>query len=74
MQYALLAAHEALWDAGLLPSGLAPNERMSTGVAIGSGMSSCQEIIDTWQLLVGPAWTLCLQVTLRCQGVTLRSL
>eukprot|EP00983_Pelagomonas_calceolata_P031553 989686-Pelagomonas_calceolata.AAC.2 len=53
MQYALLAAQEALSDAGWLPEQISPQQRASTGVAIGSGMSSCNEIIEAWQLLVG---------------------
>ncbi|KAF5839371.1 thiolase-like protein [Dunaliella salina] len=52
MQYALLAAHEALSDAGLLPELANPRLRATTGVAIGTGMSSCNEIIEAWQLLV----------------------
>jgi 3-oxoacyl-(acyl-carrier-protein) synthase len=53
MQYALLAAREALSDAGWSEPAaqLSPEQRM--GVAIGSGMSSCGEVIEAWHLLVG---------------------
>lgn len=55
MQYALLAAQEALLDAGWHDprSQMSPEQRMSVGVTIGSGMSSCSEVIEAWHLLVG---------------------
>ncbi|KAH1000165.1 hypothetical protein HUJ04_000088 [Dendroctonus ponderosae] len=47
--YALLAAAEALQDAGLLP--MAPAERERTGVAVGMGMIDLQDVCATFQAL-----------------------
>ncbi len=50
MLYGLLAADEALRDAQWQPS--THEERVRTGVSVGSGMSSCGEIGDAWTELV----------------------
>jgi hypothetical protein len=50
MLYGLLAAKEALSDAKWEPSSL--QDRLSTGVCMGSGMSSCTEIADAWTTVV----------------------
>ena len=49
MQYAMLAAEEALRDASLLT--LTEDERMRTGVSIGSGMSSTMEVYEAGQAI-----------------------
>ncbi len=51
MQYALLAAAEALQDAGWAPS--TDEQRQYTGVAVGNGMSSTAEVAEAGQLIVG---------------------
>lgn len=50
MQYALVAAAEALQDAGWSPR--TPEQQQYTGVAIGNGMSSTAEVAEAGRLLV----------------------
>ena len=49
MTYALCAAAEALQDARWHPD--APSDKAATGVAIGAGMSSTQDMADAGVLL-----------------------
>lgn len=53
MLYGMLAADEALRDAGWDPHALPPASRAATGVSFGTGMSSCAEIGDAWTAMVG---------------------
>eukprot|EP00201_Polytomella_parva_P009039 CAMPEP_0175061084 /NCGR_PEP_ID=MMETSP0052_2-20121109/13391_1 /TAXON_ID=51329 ORGANISM="Polytomella parva, Strain SAG 63-3" /NCGR_SAMPLE_ID=MMETSP0052_2 /ASSEMBLY_ACC=CAM_ASM_000194 /LENGTH=623 /DNA_ID=CAMNT_0016326905 /DNA_START=311 /DNA_END=2182 /DNA_ORIENTATION=+ len=52
MQYALIAADEALRDANWIPK--SKRDRRNTGVVIGSGMSCTAEVVSAGRLLAEP--------------------